>query len=374
MISGRKGTPHGQYGFNSILEKMFNNVYRDRNVLVTGAAGFKGTWLCLWLKQLGAKVAGYSLLPETEERMADVVHLREQIDALCVADIRDTNTLNPFFTEQQPEIVFHLAAQPLVRLSYSEPVLTYETNVMGTLKVLEAARATRSAHAFVNVTTDKCYENIEKEEGYKEDEPMGGYDMYSSSKGCSELLTSSYRRSFLQNGQPFALATARAGNVIGGGDWGCDRLIPDCIRSFRRGETVRLRNPYATRPWQHVLEPLHGYLRLGQKLLEEGTAYAEAFNFGPCVEKAERVCDVVSRVAELWGDSAKVEIVPSKLHEATLLQLDATKAAVRLGWHPALDINEAIRATVEWYTRYYEGHADMLAVTREQIKQFTQTL
>lgn len=352
---------------------MFNHIYHGKKALVTGAAGFKGTWLCLWLKQLGAQVAGYSLLPETAERMEQAVRLGERIDALCIADIRDAAKLRAFFAEQQPEIVFHLAAQPLVRLSYSEPLLTYETNVIGTLKTLEAARNTSSVRAFVNVTTDKCYENVEKEEGYKEDEPMGGYDMYSSSKGCSELLTASYRRSFLQGGKPFALASARAGNVIGGGDWSTDRLIPDCIRAFRQGETVRIRNPHATRPWQHVLEPLSGYLRLGQKLLEEGEAYAEGFNFGPMVGSAMRVSEVADRVADLWGDG-KVEIdTPAALHEATLLQLDPTKAAERLGWQPTYTTDEAIRATVAWYERYYrQRQADMLEFTLDQIEQFSQ--
>lgn len=341
---------------------------------MTGAAGFKGTWLCLWLKELGAHVAGYSLLPETEERMADIVQLEKNIDTLCIADIRDEERLGAFFAEQRPEIVFHLAAQPLVRLSYSKPLLTYETNIIGTLKTLEAARATDSVRAFVNVTTDKCYENVEKEEGYKEDEPMGGYDMYSSSKGCSELLTSSYRRSFLQDGKPFALASARAGNVIGGGDWSADRLIPDCIRAFRLDQTVRIRNPYATRPWQHVLEPLCGYLRLGQKLLEDGAEYAEGFNLGPEVGGVVRVSEVVARVAELWGDG-KVEVdAPASLHEATLLQLDPTKAALRLGWRPTYTTEEAIRATVAWYDNHYRHNTNMYEYTLAQIHQFSQRI
>lgn len=356
-----------------IMSVMFNDIYQGKKVLVTGAAGFKGTWLCLWLKRLGAQVAGYSLLPDTAERMADAVCLGERVDSLCIADIRDAARLQEYFAEQQPEIVFHLAAQPLVRLSYSEPLLTYETNVIGTLRVLEAARATASVRAFVNVTTDKCYENVEKAEGYTEDEPMGGYDMYSSSKGCSELLTASYRRSFLEGGKPFALASARAGNVIGGGDWSADRLIPDCIRAFRKGETVHIRNPHATRPWQHVLEPLSGYLRLGQKLLEDGAAYAEGFNFGPADDGVMHVSEVAARVAELWGRGSRVVVdAPAALHEATLLQLNAAKAARRLGWRPTYTTDEAIRATVAWYAAYDERSADMGDLTLAQIREFSE--
>ena len=242
----------------------FNNIYADKTVLITGHSGFKGSWLSLWLKQMGAKVVGYSLLPDTEKRLYDVLDLEHTLNDSLIADIRDEKTLKSYFGKHNPDIVFHLAAQPIVRFSYIEPVLTYDTNVIGTLKVLEAARQTPSVKAFVNVTTDKCYENKERKEGYREDEPFGGYDMYSSSKGCSEILSSSYRRSFLKDGKPFALATARAGNVIGGGDWAKDRLIPDCIRAFQKNETVFIRNPLSTRPWQLVLEPLAGYLRLGR--------------------------------------------------------------------------------------------------------------
>ena len=222
------------------LKMAFNNIYKGKTVLVTGHAGFKGGWLSFWLRKLGAKVVGYSLLPDTEERFYDVLNLGKVLDDSLIADIRDEKTLNTYFAKHNPDIVLHLAAQPIVRLSYTEPVLTYDTNVMGTLKVLEAARKTPSVKAFVNVTTDKCYENVEKKEGYRENEPFGGYDMYSSSKGCSEILSASYRRSFLTDGKPYALATARAGNVIGGGDWAKDRLIPDCIKAFQKNETVAI--------------------------------------------------------------------------------------------------------------------------------------
>ena len=353
------------------LGKMiFNNVYAGKTVLVTGHAGFKGSWLAFWLKQMGAKVVGYSLLPDTEKRLYDVLDLEHLLDDSLIADIRDEKTLEAYFAKHNPDIVFHLAAQPIVRLSYTEPVLTYDTNVMGTLKVLEAARKTPSVKAFVNVTTDKCYENKERAEGYREDEPFGGYDMYSSSKGCVEVLSSSYRRSFLTDGKPFALATARAGNVIGGGDWAKDRLIPDCIKAFQKNETVFIRNPLATRPWQLVLEPLAGYLRLGQKLLEEGAKYATGYNFGPEMNKDVKVCEVARQVAEVWGNG-KVEVGKSDgLHEAMLLQLNVEKAECELGIKPVYLAQEAITKATLWYKAFYEGKTDIVSFTKEQIADF----
>ena len=349
---------------------MFNNIYKGKTVLVTGHAGFKGSWLSFWLKRLGAQVVGYSLLTDTEERLFDILGLAEFLDDNLIADIRDEAQLKAFFGKHKPDVVFHLAAQPLVRLSYSEPIETYETNIIGTLKVFEAARQTSSVRAFVNVTTDKCYENKERKEGYREDEPMGGYDMYSSSKGCSEILTSSYRRSFLSDGKPFALSSARAGNVIGGGDWSKDRLIPDCIRAFRNNETVCIRNPYSTRPWQLVLEPLAGYLRLGQKLLEEGAEYAQGYNFGPEMDKVVRVCDVVKMIADMWGNG-KVQINScNELHEANLLQLNAEKAEKELGIKPVYSAEEAIRKTTDWYKTYYLKNSDMVEFTERQIDEF----
>lgn len=349
---------------------VFNNIYQDKIVLVTGHAGFKGAWLSFWLKQLGAKVVGYSLLPDTEKRFYDVLDLEHVLDDSLIADIRDEKTLNAYFAKHTPDIVFHLAAQPIVRLSYSEPVLTYDTNVMGTLKVLEAARKTPSVKAFVNVTTDKCYENVEKKEGYRENEPFGGYDMYSSSKGCSEILSSSYRRSFLMDGKPFALATARAGNVIGGGDWAKDRLIPDCIKAFQKNETVFIRNPLATRPWQLVLEPLAGYLRLGQKLLEEGAKYATGYNFGPEMNKDVKVCEVAKQVAEVWGNG-KVEVGKADgLHEANLLQLNIEKAEKELEIKPVYTAEEAIKKATLWYKAFYEGKTNIVDFTKQQLADF----
>jgi len=348
----------------------FNNFYKNKKVLITGHAGFKGSWLAFWLKQLGAKVYGYSLLPNTPFKMFDVLNLEHLLEDSQNADIRDEKTLETYFSRHKPDIVLHLAAQPIVRLSYSEPVETYETNVIGTLKVLEAARKTSSVKAFVNVTTDKCYENKEKKEGYNEDEPMGGYDMYSSSKGCSEILTSSYRRSFLSEGKPFALGSARAGNVIGGGDWAQDRLIPDCIKAFQKGETVSIRNPYATRPWQMVLEPLAGYLRLAQMLYEHGKRYAQGYNFGPEMNKDVKVCEVAKLIADTWvGGHVKVSSGDG-LHEANLLQLNIEKADKELGIRPVYTAREAIVKTTEWYKAFYEGKTDMSVYTLKQIEEF----
>ncbi len=348
----------------------FNHRYQGKTVLVTGHAGFKGSWLSFWLKHLGAKVVGYSHLPDTEKRLYDVLDLGNLLDDSLIADIRDAEELDAYFAKHNPDVVFHLAAQPLVRLSYSEPLETYETNVIGTLKVLEAARKTSSVKAFVNVTTDKCYENQERKEGYCEDEPMGGYDMYSSSKGCSEILTSSYRRSFLTGGKPFALASGRAGNVIGGGDWSQNRLIPDCIKAFQKGETVEIRNPHATRPWQLVLEPLAGYLRLGQKLLEEGDKYASGYNFGPEMNKDVKVCEVAQKVAEVWGGGQVVVANGDGLHEANLLQLNIEKSEKELGFKPVYSADEAIVKTVEWYKAFYSGNTDMREYTLKQINEF----
>lgn len=347
----------------------FNNIYKDKTVLITGYAGFKGSWLSFWLKNLGAKVYGYSLIPEMST-LCDVINLEHYLDDYEIQNICNSYALEEFFERTNPDIVFHLAAQPIVRLSYSMPVETYQTNVMGTLNVLEAARKTPSVKAVVNVTTDKCYENKEKEAGYKEGEPFGGYDMYSSSKACSEILSASYRRSFLHDGKPYALATARAGNVIGGGDWAKDRLVPDCIRAFQKGETVEIRNPYATRPWQHVLEPLAGYMILGQKLLESGDKYAIGYNFGPEYGTPVRVADVAKMVAKFWGDGKVVVGSGDGLHEANLLQLDITKAKSELGFLPVWNTETAVKETTLWYRAYYNGD-NMLEYTKNQIKSFT---
>ncbi len=345
---------------------MWKNTYKGKKVLVTGHTGFKGSWLTLWLKQLGAQVCGYALPPNTTPSLFDAAQVSDGI-VNVFGDILDTEKLNKTFQDFQPEIVFHLAAQPLVRLSYAEPVLTYQTNVMGTLNVLEVARKTASVKAFVNVTTDKCYENKEINRGYKEDEPMGGYDMYSSSKGCVEILSSSYRRSFLQNG--YAMATARAGNVIGGGDWAADRLIPDCVRSIEEGKEIEIRNPVATRPWQHVLEPLSGYLLLGHLLYTQGQQYAEGFNLGPNQSSVLTVAEVAQMAVKEYGCGSVKVHKRDDLHEANLLMLDITKAQEVLGWTPTYSAQEAIAKTIAWYKRFYQGEP-MLDFTLEQIHEY----
>lgn len=353
---------------------MFNNIYENKKVFLTGHTGFKGSWLALWLNQLGAKVCGYSLAPNTVPSMFNVLGIENKIEKSVIGDILDNITLEKTMSEFEPDIVFHLAAQPLVRLSYSEPVLTYKTNVIGTLNVLEAARKCKSVKVFVNVTTDKCYENKEINRGYKEDEPMGGHDMYSSSKGCVEIMSSSYRRSFLQNDDTYAMATARAGNVIGGGDWALDRLIPDCIRAINNNEKIEIRNPIAVRPWQHVLEPLSGYLLLGEKLLTDGKIYAEGFNFGPNEDSVLKVADVAQKVIEFYGKGEVVIHKKDNLHEAGLLMLNIEKAKKVLNWSPVYTPNQAIEKTVEWYKHFYANDTDMYYFTLNQISEYTKNI
>lgn len=347
---------------------MFNNIYKGKKVFLTGHTGFKGSWLALWLTQLGAEVCGYSLSPNTTPSLFKELDIQNKISISTIGNILDTEKLNNTVANFQPDIIFHLAAQPLVRLSYAEPVLTYQTNVIGTLNVLEAARKCSSVRAFVNITTDKCYENREIHRGYKEDEPMGGHDMYSSSKGCVEIMSSSYRRSFLENS--YAMATARAGNVIGGGDWALDRLIPDCIRGINHGADIEIRNPVAIRPWQHVLEPLSGYLLLGQKLMEDGPKYADGFNFGPNEDSVLTVAEVAKRVTNFYGKGNVIIGDKSPLHEAGLLMLNIEKAKRILGWHPSYTANEAIQKTVEWYKHFYNQDIDMYEFTIRQIRDY----
>lgn len=352
------------------MSNIFNDIYRNKRVFLTGHTGFKGSWLSLWLTSLGAKVCGYSLEANTKPSMFEELNIAGKITKSVIGDILDEEKLQKTIDEFQPDIIFHLAAQPLVRLSYSEPVLTYKTNVIGSLNVLEAARNCSSVKAFVNVTTDKCYENKEVRRGYKEDDPMGGYDMYSSSKGCVEILSSSFRRSFLQEEGSMAMATARAGNVIGGGDWALDRLIPDCIRGINAGKDIEIRNPIAVRPWQHVLEPLSGYMLLGQKLLEYGNKYADGFNFGPNEDSVLTVSEVAQKTCEYYGKGKVIVGEKSPLHEAGLLMLNIEKAEKVLGWKPTLTANEAIKNTVEWYKHFYEKDYDMYELTIKQIKNF----
>ena len=344
--------------------------WRHKRVFLTGHTGFKGGWLSLWLQQLGAQVTGYALPAPTQPSLFDKARIAEGMTSL-IGDIRDASALTTAMRGASPEIVIHMAAQPLVRRSYVDPVETYSTNVMGTVHLLEAVRQCPSVRSVVNVTTDKCYENQEWVWPYRENEPMGGHDPYSNSKGCSELVTSSYRNSFFnpenhaQHG--VSLASARAGNVIGGGDWAADRLVPDILSSFTRGQPVVIRSPRAIRPWQHVLEPLRGYLTLAERLYTDGANFAEAFNFGPRADDAQPVQWVVDKLAKLWGNQASWTLDASpQPHEAMFLKLDISKAGHRLGWHPALHLEQALQMTVEWVQALQQG-TDMKDLTLSQI-------
>ena len=348
-----------------------------KRVLLTGHTGFKGSWLSLWLQSMDAQVVGYALAPPTEPSLFEVAGVGAGMTSV-IGDIRDLEHLRAVFAEHKPEIVIHMAAQPLVRYSYAEPVETYSTNVMGTVNLLEAVRGTPGVKAVVNVTTDKCYENREWAWGYRENEAMGGYDPYSSSKGCAELVTAAYRNSFFNSAtfnvkHSTAIASARAGNVIGGGDWAEDRLIPDIMRAITQGRSVTIRNPHAIRPWQHVLEPLSGYLKLAQKLYEEGAAYAEGWNFGPNDEDAKPVQWIVEQLTQSWGEGASWLLDGGEHpHEAHYLKLDCSKAKSRLDWHPRWHLDEALKRIVDWQKQYLYGR-DMRAVTIEQIDLYLKT-
>ena len=342
-----------------------SSFWSDKRVLITGHTGFKGGWLSICLLRLGAKVAGYALPPSTEPSLFDLARISDHMQSR-IGDVRNLDQLTKVVSDFRPDVIIHMAAQALVRPSYTDPVETFSTNVMGTVNILEAARHTDSVRAVVNVTTDKCYENLEREGGYREDEPLGGHDPYSGSKGCSELVTSSYRRSF-----SLAVASARAGNVIGGGDWAEDRLLPDMMRSFMDGDTVTIRNPAATRPWQHVLEPLHGYLLLAEHLHENSADFAEAWNFGPDDNDAKPVEWLADRVCELWAGSAKwaLDTHDDHPHEAGFLRLNCDKAKKRLGWQPKIDLSQALDWTVDWYKAFQRGD-DVRALTEDQVSAY----
>lgn len=343
--------------------------WRGKRVLVTGHTGFKGSWLCLWLQSMKAEVCGLAHAPATQPDLFSVARVGDGMTSQ-VGDIRDYATVLATMQAFRPDIVLHMAAQPLVRRSYQAPVETYATNVMGTVHVLEAARQLGSVRAVVNVTTDKCYENREWIWGYREDEPLGGYDPYSSSKGCSELATSAFRRSFFAKTDT-AVASARAGNVIGGGDWAEDRLIPDILKAFERGAPVVIRNPAATRPWQHVLEPLSGYLLLAQRLYNEGQRFAEGWNFGPAQEDARPVQWIVERMTDTWGRGASWQLDPTaQPHEAGFLMLDSTKARSRLGWRPRWPLATALEQIVGWHRAWTDGE-DMQRLCLGQIQQYS---
>ena len=338
--------------------------WRGKRVLITGHTGFKGAWLSIWLQRLDANVAGYALPAATEPSLFELAHVARNIQSET-GDVRDLERLKQVVAGFHPDIIIHMAAQSLVRPSYTDPVETFGTNVMGTVNILEAARHSE-VRAVVNVTTDKCYENLEREEGYREDEPLGGHDPYSASKGCSELVTASYRRSF-----PLGVASARAGNVIGGGDWAQDRLLPDMMRSFMAGEAVTIRSPESTRPWQHVLEPLRGYLLLAERLYENTAKYAEAWNFGPDEGDARPVEWLADRVCRLWGKSASWANTADKdqPHEAGFLRLNCDKAKSRLGWRPRMNLEQALAWTVAWYKGFHQGD-DVRTLTEQQITNY----
>ncbi len=344
--------------------------WAGKRVLLTGHTGFKGSWLSLWLQSMGAKVVGYALPPPTNPSLFEVANVSLGMTSI-IGDIRDLTQLQTVFTEHQPEIVIHMAAQPLVRHSYLEPVETYSTNVMGVVNLLEAVRQTKSIKAVVNVTTDKCYENREWTWGYRENEAMGGFDPYSSSKGCAELVTAAYRNSYFHSDKyqvhGVAVATGRAGNVIGGGDWAEDRLIPDTIRAIASGQPVSIRNPHSIRPWQHVLEPLSGYLSLAQRLYEEGPGFAEAWNFGPNDDDAKPVDWILEKLIKTWGDGASWKLDGgSHPHEAHYLKLDCSKAKSLLQWQPRWSLSTAIDQICVWHKAHLAGE-DMRNICLCQI-------
>jgi CDP-glucose 4,6-dehydratase len=347
--------------------------WQGKRVLLTGHTGFKGSWLSLWLQSMGAQVTGYALAPPTNPSLFDIAEVAQGMTSV-IGDIRDIAKLQAVFAEHQPEIVIHMAAQPLVRYSYQNPVETYSTNVMGTVHLLEAVRNTPGVKAVVNITTDKCYENREWVWGYRENEPMGGFDPYSNSKGCAELVSAAYRSSFFnadsyaQHG--VATATVRAGNVIGGGDWAQDRLLPDVLAAFEQGRRANIRNPNATRPWQHVMEPLRGYLTLAEQLFEHGPSFGEGWNFGPNDEDAKPVGWIVEQMAALWGADAQWQVDTGEHpHEAHYLKLDISKARTRLGWHPALSLKDALALIIDWSKQRAAG-ANIRLLTLAQLQAY----
>ncbi len=342
--------------------------WRGRKVLMTGHTGFKGSWLSLWLQSMGAELCGMALAPPTDPALFRVAKVAEGMNSQ-IADIRDYESTARLVKAFQPEVIFHMAAQPLVRLSYQQPMDTYATNVMGTVHVLEAARHAGSVRAIVNITTDKCYDNREWAWGYREDEAMGGHDPYSSSKGCAELVSSAYRKSFLKDAG-IGMATARAGNVIGGGDWAQDRLVPDTLLALEKGQPVQVRNPHAIRPWQHVLEPLSGYLLLAEQLHEQGQAHAEGWNFGPRDEDARPVQWIVEQLCSAWGQGASWVLQAGEHpHEASYLKLDISKAKQRMNWAPRWSLNTALTHITDWHQAWLRGQ-DMRSLCLSQISQY----
>jgi CDP-glucose 4,6-dehydratase len=346
--------------------------WKDRRVLLTGHTGFKGSWLSLWLQHLGAEVFGYSLAPLDDQNLFTLADVSKGITSEF-GDVRDLFSLNLMIQKVQPEIVIHMAAQALVRYGYHNPVETYSTNVMGTVNLFEAVRQCKSVRAVVSVTSDKCYENMEWEWGYRENEPLGGHDPYSSSKAAAELVTSAYRSSYLKNNH-VAVASARAGNVIGGGDWAKDRLVPDVIKAYINGKPAKIRNPEAIRPWQHVLEPLSGYLTLAENLYLSPEEFSGAWNFGPNDIDAKPVRWVVNQLAEAWGiDPAWQDDELPQLHEAHYLKLDISKARLQLGWEPKWTLGKALELTGQWYRGYSDG-IDPKKMSIDQIEHYQESI
>lgn len=357
---------------NNMIDS-FGGAFKGKKVIVTGHTGFKGSWLSIWLKELGAEVVGIGLDPLTKRDNFILSNIGLKIKADIRADIRDGAIMKEIFKEYQPEIVFHLAAQPIVRLSYDIPVETYQTNVMGTINIMEAIRATDSVKVGVMITTDKCYENKEQIWGYRENEPLGGYDPYSSSKGAAEIAIASWRRSFFnpkdydKHGK--SIASVRAGNVIGGGDWALDRIIPDCIRAIEGNKPIEIRSPQAIRPWQHVLEPLYGYLLLAKNMLDNPTKYCEGWNFGPKMESIVPVIKVVEILSNYFPNIQIKDVSnANNVHEANLLMLDISKAYYKLGWSPKMNIQQCIKFVAEWYKTY--RNCDVYNLCVNQIHEF----
>ena len=350
------------------MTKIRPEFWSGKRVFITGHTGFKGSWLSLWLQSMGAHLYGFALQPPTIPALFHEARVDQNMVSI-IGDIRNYDLVSKSIETYKPEIIFHMAAQPLVRYSYKAPVETFEVNTMGTVHILEAARHVGSIKAIVNVTTDKCYENRELDWDYREDEAMGGYDPYSSSKACSELVTSAYRRSFFQENN-IALASARAGNVIGGGDWASDRLIPDILRAFEKSKPVTIRNPYSIRPWQHVLEPLSGYLTLAEELYLNGQACSESWNFGPYPDDARSVQWIVDHFVKTWGRGVSWTMTDEHHpHEAGFLKLDISKAETRLKWSPKWDLKTAIDKIIDWHLQWLDG-ADVQSKCLEQIEEY----
>ena len=367
MLSGKPGR-------NDFMEHSFKNFYQNKRVLVTGHTGFKGAWLSIWLNELGAKVFGYSLDPPSQPNIYESCGLQSRIEEVR-ADVQDFDTLKEYILEVKPDVVFHLAAQALVRYSYDVPRLTMRTNVLGTLNILEAVKESDSVKSLVIVTSDKCYENHEQVWGYKESDPLGGEDPYSASKAAAEIVFRSYLKSFFQHKENLGAVSVRAGNVIGGGDWARDRIVPDAIRSLCNGELIQVRNPMAIRPWQHVLEPLSGYLWLAARAGDDPTGFSGAWNFGPNDNSAKCVRDLVEAIIGKWksGGFEVMQQEGRKLHEAGWLRLTCDKAHVMLPWSAVLTFDENMKLTVDWYKKYHESpDQNLYHYTVHQIHQYTE--